>query len=223
MESITLTAQKRFPDETTKGELKHLRQEDRIPAVIYGREKDSVPVLLEGKEFRKVLSTEAGANVIIELNLTNGKDTKGDSETVMIKEIQRDILLKERILHVDLVRISLKEKQEVNIPLNLIGEAPGVKEGGLLQVQKREVMVSCLPTAIPDHIELEVSELQIGDSLEAKDLVLPEGVELLEEMEETLVSVLAPEKEEEPAEEEAEEEEGAEEAPGATEPEEEED
>ncbi len=202
MERISLTAHKRSPDHTTKGELNRARSEDKIPAVIYGRQKDAVPILLEGREFRRVLGTEAGSNVVIELSISNGKSSKSSvTETVMIKELQRDILVPERLLHVDLIRISLTEKQTVNVPLSLQGDPAGVKEGGILQILKREIEVSCLPTAIPDHLEIDVSALAVGDSLSAKDLTLPEGVELLEDPEETLVSVLAPEREEEPEEE----------------------
>jgi len=197
MENVTLKAKKRL-SKNTRGELNRFRQEDMIPAVIYGREKETLPILLDGKEFRQVLSTEAGSNVVIDLNLTNGQENGQASETVMIKEIQRDILVQERLLHVDLIRISLTEKRSVNVPVDYLGEPAGVNEGGVLQILKREVEVNCLPTAIPDQIEIEISELGIGENLIAKDLSLPEGVELQEDPEETLVSVLAPAQEEEP-------------------------
>ncbi len=214
MENVTLTARERSFN-NTKGELNLLRREDNIPAVIYGRNKETKPILLNGKEFRQVLSTEAGSNVVIDLSVTNGQDQDGEEETVMIKEIQRDILVPERLLHVDLIRISLTEKLTVNVPIDLVGEPEGVKEGGVLQELKREVEVSCLPTAIPDQIEMDISQLKIGDNLTAQDLTLPEGVELLEDPEETLVSVLIPEEEpaaEEEVEEELEAEEGEESA-----------
>ena len=207
MENLTLTAQKRSSSHT-KGELKKLRKEDWIPAVIYGRGEDAVSILLDGKAFRQVLNTEAGANVVIDLKLTNGQESSPSSETVMIKEMQRDILVQERLLHVDLIRISLTEKRTINVPMDYVGDPAGVGEGGVLQVLKREVEVSCLPTSIPDNVQIDISELGIGENLTAKDINLPEGVELMEDPEETLVSVLTPALEEE-AEEEAEEEEGA--------------
>jgi len=212
--NVTLEAQKRS-SRLTKGELNRFRQEDKIPAVIYGREKEPVPVFLDGKEFRQVLSTEAGANVVIDLNLTNGQSSSSASETVMIKDIQRDILVQDRLLHVDLIRISLTEKRSVNVPVDYVGEPVGVKEGGVVQVLIREVEVSCLPTAIPDQLEMDISELEIGENLTAKDLSLPEGVELEEDPDETLVSILTPVTEEEIEGEE--EEEGAEEEASETE------
>lgn len=187
MDRIALEAKLR-PVGATKSELNNIRSSDRVPAVVYGRGKDTIHMILEGRPLRQALSS--GSNAIIELNI-DGKD--GDAtETVMFKDIQKDILLSDRILHVDFIRISLTEKRLVNVPLQVEGDAPGVKEGGVLQILLREIEIYCLPTAIPDVMEIDVSSLDIGESLMAKDIQLPEAVELKTDPEETVVVIAAP-------------------------------
>lgn len=206
MERIALEAKLRS-GRNTKGELNRMRGENQVPAVVYGRGKEATSVILDGRLLRQALSSGAGSNAIVELGIKNGeKDKEVVTETVMFKDVQRDILVSERLLHVDFIRISLTEKILADVPLQITGESPGVKEGGVLQVLKRDVEVNCLPAAIPDLIEVDISSLEIGDSLMAKDLVLPEEIELQTDPEETLVQVLVPVQEEEVEEAEAEEE-----------------
>ncbi len=192
MERIKLVA---FPREMgSKGKTKELRSKGLLPGVVYGRGDDSLPVTLESKALKKALSTAGGMNVLLDMEI------KGDDgaavETVMVKELQRHPLQNDFLVHADLLRISLDQKLEVKVPLFFVGEPVGVKEGGLFQVQYREVRVQCLPTAIPDSFEVPVEALNIGDSLSVADLVLPAGVEMLEEPDETLASVLTPQEEE---------------------------
>jgi len=180
-----------------------------IPAVVYGRQLASRPVVLDGAAFKKALA--AGFNVLLDLQIKgeNGSPT----ETVMVKELQRHPIQKDNILHVDLMRISLKEKVEVKVPLNFTGEPRGVKEGGIFQVQMREVGIRCFPADIPEHINIPVNELQIGDVLTVAELKLPVELEIMEEEAEIIASVLAPhaeaavapEEEEKPLEEQEEE------------------
>ncbi len=204
MERIELEAKLRSGG-NTKGELNRLRQKDLVPGIVYGRGKANIPVLLDGRLLRQALSSGAGSNAIVELNIKNGgAQKKPAQETVMFKEVQRSILFQDRLLHVDLIRISLKEKILANVPLNFVGESdsPGVKEGGIVQMILREVEVYCLPASIPDSLEVDISHLNIGDSLVVSDLVLPDGVELRTDPEETLLQLLAPTQEEEILEEE---------------------
>ncbi len=192
MERIALEARSRS-GRNTKGELNRLRNENQVPAVIYGRGKETMSILLDGRLLRQALSSGAGSNAIVELGIQNGETgKKAITETVMFKDVQRDILVSERLLHVDFIRISLTEKILANVPLQTVGDSPGVKEGGVIQVLKRDVEINCLPSSIPDSLEVDVSSLNIGDSLVAKDLILPEDIELLTDPEETLVLVLAP-------------------------------
>ncbi len=198
MEKLNLEAEMRS-GHNTKGQLNSLRKEGWIPGVLYGRGKDTIPLVIDGKLVRQALSSEAGENAVVELKIKNGNSNENITENVMFKEIQRDILVKDRLLHVDLIRISLTEKMLVNVPVQFVGEseAPGVKEGGLVQALLREVEVYCLPASIPESLEVDISHLNVGDSVVANELVLPEGVELRTDPEETLAQVLMPRQEEE--------------------------
>lgn len=192
MDRIVLEAEKRPP--LTKGELNRLRREGKVPAVIYGRGKDTQSLLVDGRLLRRVLAM-GGTNVLIDLQIGDGAEPQ--QETVMIKEIQRHLWQQNRLLHVDFIRISMEDEIEVEVPLNFIGEAAGVEESGILQILLREVSVKCLPGNIPEPIEVDISKLQIGEGISAGTLTLPEGVTLLTGPEETLVQVLVPEEEEE--------------------------
>ncbi len=196
MERITLNAKKRS-GKHTQGELNRMRKEDSVPAIVYGRGGESLPVIVDSRNMRQILATEAGLNAILELDINNG--TAGAKETVMIKDVQRDILIQERLLHIDFIRISLTEKILVNVPLNYTGDSPGVKDGGVLQIIRREAEVHCLPTAIPDMLDVDVSALEIGENLLVKDIPLPEGVEMKLDPEDPVVQVLSPSMPEEEA------------------------
>lgn len=175
-----------------------------LPGILYGRGDDPMPVTLESKALKKAISTAGGMNVLLDMEI---KQEDGVAvETVMVKELQRHPLQDDFLVHTDLLRISLDEKLEVKVPLTFIGDPAGVKDGGLFQVQYREVRVQCLPAQIPDSLEVPVENLQIGDSFNVADLTLPAGVEMMEDPDETIASVLVPQ-----AEEVVEEEEGLEE------------
>lgn len=202
----------------TKGALNRARQEDKVPAVLYGRGKNNLSLMVEARSLRQLLAS-GGGNVLIDLQIKNaGK--KPMQETVMVKEIQRHLIQKEKLLHVDFIRISMTDRIEVNVQLNFIGEPPGVKEGGVLQILNREVIVKCLPADIPDSIAVDLSGLAIGDSVLAGSIQLAEDIELITDPDEPLAQVLAPAAEEEPeaAEETEEAAKEVEEAPEKTEP-----
>lgn len=197
MERVTLEAGLRT-GKKTKGALKGLRREDQVPAVIYGRGKENLPVTVDGRALKRSLVTEAGSNVIVNLEIKNGEKKKATrTETVMFKDIQRDFMKRDLVLHVDFIRISLTEKLSVNVPLFFTGEPQGKKEGGVVQILKREVEINCLPTSIPENFELDISSLNIGENLLIGDLELPDDVDILEDPEDALVQVLAPAKPEE--------------------------
>jgi large subunit ribosomal protein L25 len=215
MERMELEAQTR--PSLTKGQRNQLRNEGQVPAVIYGRGEDSLPLVVDGRTLRQVLTT-GGSNVLVELAVkAKGKKTR--QETVMFKDIQRDMLYQERIVHVDFIRISMTDKIEVSVHLNFIGEPAGTDEGGVLSLVTREVAVKCLPGDIPEQFDIDISGLNIGDSITADSLVLEGDIELITPPETTLAQVLAPmaEEELEPAVEELEEGEEAEAAEEAAE------
>ena len=179
MEKIILKAETRTG--TGKRVAKDLRKTDLVPAVVYKGGKGAVSLQLKKDDLHETLRTKAGENVIITLELSG--ETKTKPRTVLIKEIQRDPI-KNKILHVDFHEISLTEMLKVNVPLASHGEAIGVKkDGGVLEHIMWELQVECLPTAIPEKIEFEVSNLNIGDAVYVKNIAVPEGVKILNDPE----------------------------------------
>ena len=190
MEEINLAVRKR--DKTTKGALKRFRKQGFIPAVCYGRKDErGIPLLVKKKEFMGLWYKIKRENVMINLFINEEKP-----ERVIIKDRQIDPLRRE-ILHLDFYKVPLKEKIEVMVPLELKGEPVGVKEGGVVEQVLRELAVRCLPTRMPEHLEVEISNLKIGESIKVGDLSPPEGVEFLMEPESLVVGIRPPEKVEE--------------------------
>lgn len=204
MEKIILKALVR--EEKGKGACKHMRREGQIPAVVYKGGKEGISVQVDGKELWHALHTEAGENAIITMNISGGeKDIK---KTVIVQETQTDPIT-DKFLHIDFHEISLKEKLKVNVPVTLKGEAIGVKEEeGVLAQAMWEIEVECLPTEIPEHINVKVDDLRIGDAIHIKDIVAPQGVVILDDPDQVVASVHVPQAEEEVVEEGAEEGEG---------------
>jgi len=153
--------------EAGKGVARKLRRSGRIPAVYYGRGETPIPITIGLKELEEIIHKSGGSNVIVDLKVEG--DGAGDRKAI-IREIQRDPV-EGSILHLDLQHISLTERITVEVPIVLIGTPIGVKDGGgILEHLLREVEVECLPTDIPSKLEVEVSGLNIGDSLHVSDL-----------------------------------------------------
>jgi large subunit ribosomal protein L25 len=170
----------------SKGLLNSLRAEGKVPGTVYGQQDAAVSVSVDAKEITRIVQSATGLNTLVDLAL------EGKKETVIMKELKRNILLPERYVHVDFLRISLKDKLEVQVPVVLTGEAAGVKEGGIIQQSLREVALKCLPTAIPESLELDITNLGVGESLTVAELKVPEGTEFISEPDETVVTVVAP-------------------------------
>lgn len=204
-----------------KSPSRRLRQNDIIPAVVYKQGQKTIPIQVKETELIHALHTSAGENAIITLKFPPSSKTERlpdrqagkttgttDTKTVIIKEIQYHPI-KENILHVDFQEISLTEKITVNVPIALKGEAVGVKtDSGILEHITKELEIECLPTQIPEKIELNVEIMKIGDIAYVKELDTPPEVRVLTDPEQAVVSVSPPKVEEEvaPAEEVAEEE-----------------
>lgn len=172
-----------------------------VPAILYGRETDPVLLAVDAVEMKRALSTPAGDNVLIDLKIKG--DNRAKTETAMVRELQKHPIQRDLMLHLDLIRISMKDKLEVEVPLYFSGEPKGTKEGAVLQVQMREVQVRCLPGDIPEYIEVPVEELDIGDVVNVSDLEISSEIEIMVDPDESVASVLMPAEEEEEVVEEA--------------------
>ena len=169
------------------GESRRLRNDGLLPAVVYGLGMEPVSIALSAREFTNALKTEAGSNVI--LNLEVGKN----KYTTLAREIQRHPY-KNEFLHIDLIQIDLTQKVEANVQINFLGTPVGVKdEGGLVQTINSTITVSTLPSSIPPSLDLDISELNVGENATVLDVKLPEGVELASEDDDSiLVTITLP-------------------------------
>ncbi|MCI0405411.1 MAG: 50S ribosomal protein L25, partial [candidate division Zixibacteria bacterium] len=173
MKEITFKVQART--EAGKQKAKKFRAQGLLPGVVYGEGK-STPVVFNAHDFETLHQSIRGENVLINLEIQNGGL---ETKKTLIKAIQREPVWG-KILHVDFQHVSLSKKITVKVPVHLIGTPVGVKDtGGILQHTFRELEISCLPTEIPQHIDVDVSLLKIGDSVHVRDLRLAEGVQIL--------------------------------------------
>ena len=191
MKKMILNAEKR--EETGKTKVKELRRQNIIPAVVYKGGTGATSVKVRRDDLVGVLHTSAGENVIITLTV---KGDKKKERTCIIKEIQKHPV-REDITHIDFNEISLTEKIKVKIPVHPHGEAEGVaKDEGVLDHPLWEIEIECLPTAIPEKIQVEVASMKIGDTVLVKDLNIPSDVTVITDPELTVLSVVPPAKEE---------------------------
>lgn len=187
-------------DGVGKGASRKIRAKGKVPAVLYGPQVDPQRVAVDARELWHALHTDAGMNVLIDLQID------GEGYLTLPREVQRDIV-RGTLLHVDFLRIRKDVAIQVDVPIHLVGESAGVKEGGVVEHHLWELRVECLPGDVPESIEAVISRLNIGDSLHVSDLTPPPKCTILTPAEETIVSVVPPPvlelPEEAPAEEEA--------------------
>lgn len=186
--SIHLQAKKR--EDHTRAATKQLRREGFIPAVVYGKEKESYAVSVESISLLKTVRDE-GRNAIISLDVE-----QGDTVDVMVHDYQTDPV-KGDVIHLDFYIVDMKEEMDVAVALHLEGEAAGAKEGGILQQPLYELQVRAKPRDIPEEITIDISELGIGDSIAIQDIKVTGNYELTEDPDTTIATVLPPEAEEE--------------------------
>jgi large subunit ribosomal protein L25 len=189
---------------------RRLRREGLIPGVLYGRGKAPHAICVPERELRRVLTGGSGMHAILDV-VVKGQKT---SRASILKDYQQDPI-RDTIIHIDLQEVRLDQPIQAQVVIELIGgeDAPGVKEGGVLSQVAREVTVEALPLEIPDHLELDVSAMALGDTLRLADLPEREGMSFLDDPETVLANVSAPTRVEEP---EVEGEEGEEEGEAAT-------
>ena len=169
-----------------KQSARDLRKEGGVPAVLYGRAQDTVAIQVDARTFRQFLRTY-GENVIINMEVS-----AGNTETVIIKEIQRHPVDKHRLIHADFIRISLDEPVTSAVPVVLVGNPLGVQEGGVLEFPLRQVSLHCLPMQIPNEITIDVGHLDIGDAVHVSELTLDEEIDILDEPERIIATVSQP-------------------------------
>ena len=169
-----------------KQSARDLRKEGGVPAVLYGRAQDTVAIQLDARTFRQFLRTY-GENVIINMEVS-----AGNTETVIIKEIQRHPVDKQRLIHADFIRISLDEPVTSAVPVVLVGSPQGVQEGGVLEFPLRQVTLNCLPMQMPNEITIDVGHLDIGDAVHVSELTLNEEIDILDEPERIIATVSQP-------------------------------
>jgi large subunit ribosomal protein L25 len=164
---------------------RRLRRSGRVPGVLYGGGSESLGFDADARELRMAL---AGSGAVLDLSIDGQKPTP-----VVLKEAQRHPVRGETV-HVDLLRVNLKEAISAVVPLELqdVDDAPGVKQGGVLEQITRELNVEALPTAIPESVVHSVGEMQIGETILLGALVAPDGVTLLDDLEETVIATLSP-------------------------------
>ena len=188
MDQYTLSAQVR--DQTGTQSVKKMRNENQIPAVFYGPESKPTPITINYTDLEKIIKQAGSENMIIGLEINN-KDNTLDKKQVMLKELQVDPI-KDKYIHADFYEIRMDQELVLDIPVTLVNSPKGVNMGGILQHIKRELTVSCLPDKIVDQLELDVSDLDIGDTLHIKDILLPEGVRAIDDENLTVATVIAP-------------------------------
>ncbi len=177
-----------------KGISRQLRIKEMVPGVVYGKGMDPVSVSVKHRDLQAAMAGEGGQNNLI--TLVGGGSL--DQSMAIIADLQRDVL-KGTFKHVDLHKVNMNEKLRITVPIVLKGTAAGVKEGGLLDLAHHELHVECLPGNIPDHIEIDITELKIAQSIHVNEIPLPEGIKLLDNPKTPVVSVLGRVKEDETA------------------------
>lgn len=185
MKEIVLKARPR--EKAGKEYAKKLRRNGFVPAVLYGPETKTLALEVETKSFLSLLRGGLGENVIVTLLLDDKKDSQ---RKVLVREVQRDPVTG-AILHLDFHQISLTKKLTIQVPIHLVGTPVGVDDGGILQHALRDLEIECLPTAIPEKIQVDVSHLKIGDSVHVGDIKV-ENAEILSDSKSSIVSVVPP-------------------------------
>ncbi len=169
-----------------KGDSGRLRVKGRIPAVFYGPGQTNLHLSIPTLSLEKAVAGPLGMNTLIELKIDNGASHK-----VLLKDYQADPI-KRFFKHADFIHVDANKKIRINIPVHLVGKPVGIKEGGILEQITRELEVLCLPSKILQKIDIDISELKIGDNLHLHDVKFPEGVEPLTKTDVTIAAIIKP-------------------------------
>jgi len=187
MAQVTLSA--RVRNTKGKGAARKLRQNKQVPAVFYGPHAAATMLSVSYSDLKTLVKSTSSENIILQLRIESEKGE--ETRSVMLKELQADPI-KPVYYHADFYEIAMDKELTLNIALHLVGTPPGIAKGGVLQHVKRELQVSCLPGDMVESLDVDVSALDIGGAVHAKDVVLPKGIRLLGDEEETVAVVAAP-------------------------------
>jgi len=168
-----------------KGVARKLRAAGRVPAVFYGHDQETTPISVDAREMGHMLHTSGGSNVLLDLMLD------GKPYLAMPREIQRDHI-HNKLIHIDFLAVSRTETITVDVPVVEVGDSLGVKEGGVVEHHLRDLHIESLPQDVPEHIEVDITELNIGDMIHVRDVVVPEGVTILTNPDDAVLSVITP-------------------------------
>ena len=191
LELIELNAKSR--ENKGKGAARRLRAGNAIPAIVYGAKSDSAMLSIETIDFVKIIREYGSTGLFFNLKV---EGNSGKDKTVMLKDVQMDTFGL-NYLHIDLHEIDMDTNVTVSVPVETIGESLGVKEGGLLQLIRRELDVVCKPADTPSSIQIDISDLDVGDSVHIEDIDLGENIEIPHEVNFTVITIGAPAVEEE--------------------------
>ena len=205
MGDILLKAQVR--EETGKEISRKLRAQGLIPAILYGPSVQPIPLVVNPTAVLKILEKEQAASSFLDLEITDGKNSQ--IKKVLIKDVDFHPAT-DQLIHVDFYQITVGKELTLDVPIVIVGKAKGVEKGGVLEQNLRELAISCLPKLVPSHIEIDVTDLDIGDSIHVADISVDEGIKIENDPQVPVVTLVAPE--EAKAEAEGEEEEETEEA-----------
>jgi large subunit ribosomal protein L25 len=186
MQRPVLTAEIR--EGVGKEKAKKLRSKGLIPAIFYGPRSQTIPLVIDSKELAKALQTEAGENVLIDLDIQKGNQS--DRKVVMLKDIQIDSLQR-TTLHTDFYEVAMDEMVIVEVPVHLVGKPEGTKAGGILEQVQRVIQIQCLPGDIPKSFDIDVSPLKIGDSIHVQDIKV-ENAKIISDTNFTIATVVPP-------------------------------
>jgi len=185
MKQITLSAIKR--EKTGKEISKKLRKQGLIPAIVYGPRFQPLPIAVKFNELESILIKHKGETLLFNLELTDGEPSKIQA---ILKDYQTHPIT-DKIIHIDFLAIHEEETITLDIPLEFLGKPVGISKGGVLEILLHELTIECLPSNIPDKIYIDISNLDVGDVLHVKDIKVPEGVKVINDPEETVLTIVA--------------------------------
>lgn len=186
MELIELKAKQR--ETTGKGAARKLRSKLAIPAIVYGAKTEPMMLSLDTIEFDRIIRENGSMGLFFNLEI---EGASGAAKTVMLKDMQMDIFSL-NYLHVDLHEIDMDHTITVSVQVEAVGKSKGVKEGGLLQIIRRELEVVCKPIDTPDTIQVDITDLDIGDAIHVEDIDLGENIHIPHEKNFTVITIVAP-------------------------------